>query len=58
MHSNKPAHSPFPPLQLHSRHLAAIALLSFGAAAAQAQTNSGDLPGKGVSVQPLKGTVD
>ncbi|WKL16853.1 glycine betaine/L-proline ABC transporter substrate-binding protein ProX [Comamonas testosteroni] len=58
MHSNKPAHSPLPPLQHQYRCLAAIALLSFGAAAAQAQTNSRDLPGKGVSVQPLKGTVD
>lgn len=58
MHSNKPAHSPFPNLQYQYRCLAAIALLSFGAAAAQAQTNAGDLPGKGVSVQPLKGTVD
>ena len=58
MHSNKPAHSPLPPLQHQYRCLAAIALLSFSAAAAQAQTNSRDLPGKGVSVQPLKGTVD
>ncbi|RDI10053.1 glycine betaine/L-proline ABC transporter substrate-binding protein ProX [Comamonas sp. AG1104] len=58
MHSNKPAHSPFPTLQLQYRCLAAIALLSFGAAAAQAQTSAGELPGKGVSVQPLKGTVD
>lgn len=36
--------------------IAAAALLAFGAA--QAQTAAGDLPGKGVSVQPIKGTVD
>lgn len=47
---------PHSPRQPGIRLLAAAALLAFGAA--QAQTASSDRPGEGVSVQPIKGTVD
>ena len=48
--------------QTGARLIAAAALMSLGlgltTAQAQAQTAATDLPGKGVSVQPIQGTVD
>lgn len=57
-HSSSSAHSFW---QRKRRQLTACTLLALGVAAvtvAQAQTASSELPGKGVTVQPIKGTVD